>query len=62
VNRGDPETNTRGEATFAELTRMQYGPVPGAWRARSTAENDPWYDVPAAPPAVPPPGEPGAAA
>ena len=45
----DPEVNERGEATFAEQFRMMYGPVRGAWRATSTAENDPWYGPPGPP-------------
>ena len=41
-----PEIRADGSATEAELTRMNQGPEPGAWRSDSTAENDSWYDQP----------------
>ena len=41
-----PEVREDGSATEAELTRMDRGHEPGAWRSTSTAENDGWYDQP----------------
>ena len=49
LRRLPPETDAHGAITEAEIARTMYGPEPGAWRATSTAENDPWYDAPEQP-------------
>lgn len=47
-----PEVNERGEATFAEQTRMQYGWC-GAERLSETPDDDPWYDCAPGPLSLP---------